>query len=190
LIVGYLPDGNNSQAFLSFNISRIPEDAVIKSAAIDMRRNTLIGDPFLNLGCMRAYHVSYGALGPECYYAGLPLGEVLKICSPDDLGNAQNSYPELASALQRDLGLSRFQLRLQFEDAPKFFAVTSLSDIGRKDLSDDRINAGGDGGEWKPCLPEETKNQGSSARQTKTIDRVQFSSIRLKVSYLPPEQEE
>lgn len=81
LRVGNVISGVTSQAFLSFNISSIPDGSVIKSAAMDLRRSDILGDPFHNLGCLKAYPTFYSTLNPEYYYIGLPLGDVMRICS-------------------------------------------------------------------------------------------------------------
>lgn len=186
LKVGNVIGGVTSQAFLSFNISSVPDGSVIKSVAMDLRRSDMLGDPFHNLGCLKAYPTFYSTLNPEYYYTGLPLGDVMRICSSDDLGNMKKTYPGLIKALQDSVGSSRFQLRLQFDRRDTAFAIKHDS-IGEKSPSTGRTY---EFGEWKPCLPDEPKSQGGSGGQAGKKDLLQFGTIRMLITYIPPEPRE
>jgi hypothetical protein len=105
---------SDSQAFLSFDISMIPKDAAITSAALDLTAATNYDDPFTGLGELFVYDYRYRTLTNRDYVMGL-LPEAL-IAIP-----VTPSYPvtsaALAAAVQErvDAGSSRFQLRLQFQ---------------------------------------------------------------------------
>jgi hypothetical protein len=191
LNVGYIAGGVGSQAFLSFNTSGIPDGAVIKKVAVDMRRCDVLGDPFLNLACMKAYPVFYDALSPEEYYTGVPLGDIMRICTAADLKSMQKTYPGLVNALQDSVGSERFQMRLQFERRQTFLVGKNENLFsGRESDIHDASSTGYTfvGGEWKPCDTDEPKPR--EVRSPNQKDLLRFGSVRLVVTYIPPEQEE
>lgn len=115
----YVGDDNNNigiQGFVSFDISDIPDDAQIKSVEVDMSDHaSLMGTPFDDLGCLKAYAHNYGTLdGGDYYTLGLPTA-IGTWCDLDDLDT-----PEVMSgfktALQNRVGGNLFQFRLQFTD--------------------------------------------------------------------------
>jgi hypothetical protein len=187
LVVGSLAGGVIYQAFLSFNISSIQEDSIIESVALDLRRCDVLGDPFLDLGCLKAYTVFYNAVSPEIYFSGLPAKELIRICSSDDLGNMRKTYPSLAKDLQYAVGSSRFQMRLQFENREANFLGIRDNDLGvlgGKGMSSERTEVAGEAsGEWKPCLPAESESKGQDKKTAKGL--VKFGTVRL-LGYLHP----
>jgi len=188
LSVGYVAGDVGAQAFLSFNTSGIPDGSVIKKVAVDMRRCDVLGDPFLNLACLKAYPVFYDTLGPGEYYTGAPLGDIMRICTTTDLGSTQKIYPGLVNALQDSVGSDRFQMRLQF-DRRETFLVGKNENLfsGKASEKEDSSSTGYTfvSGEWKPCDTEEPKSQ--EVRSPNEKDLLQFGSIRLVVTYIPPE---
>lgn len=106
-----------AQAFLSFDISRVPAGSTILDVVVDFSQYATLGDPFGSLGCLRAYPQDYGILDKGDYYTGVPLGAILRFCSSREL-DAPRSVPDVAKALQAKVGIrsGRFQLRLQFSD--------------------------------------------------------------------------
>lgn len=191
LCVGYIAGGVSSQAFLSFNTSNIPDDSVIKKVAVDMRRCSVLGDPFLNLACLKAYPVFYDTLGPEEYYTGVSMGDIMRICTAADLGTTQKTYPGLVNALQDSVGSDRFQMRLQFDRRQTPFVGNNENLFSGKESAkkEDSSSTGYSfvSGEWRPCPSEETKSERRSPNQK---DLLQFDSVRLVVTYIPPQPEQ
>jgi len=118
LWVGDDPPNRVRQAFLSFNISGIPPGSTITDVVADFSDYVIIGDPFGSMpfdGCLRVYPDDYGTLDTGDYFAGSPMGAIIRQCSTAEL-DVPGSYPhaDVVSALQSRVGTSRFQLRLQF----------------------------------------------------------------------------
>jgi hypothetical protein len=107
--------GNSiSHALLSFDISRIPSDAVIEEASLEFRCWDMIGSPFSRLGSLNIYPTSYNTLGPNCYYYGFSENPILRVFSSGEL-NMPISSNDLVNSLQAAIGQSRFQLRMQYD---------------------------------------------------------------------------
>jgi len=113
--VGDIHPDIGSQVFLSFDISGIPANATITEAKMDVSDYDILGDPFGSLGCLRGYPQAYGALDSGDYVTSHPLGADLRWCSTSDLNSVQVS-DDLKDDVQNNLGASRFQLRLQFNE--------------------------------------------------------------------------
>lgn len=191
LCVGYIAGGVSSQAFLSFNTSGIPDGSVIKKVAVDMRRCNIFGDPFLNLACLKAYDVFYDTLSPDDYYTGMSLGDIMRICTAADLGTMQKTYPGLVNALQDSVGSERFQMRLQFDNRRETPFVGTNENLfsGRESAKKEDLSSSGYtfvSGEWRPCPTDEPKSERKSPNQK---DLLQFDSVRLVVTYIPPASE-
>jgi hypothetical protein len=102
------------EAFLSFDISSIPSNAIITEVKFDFTAYSILGNPFGSLGVLNAYIANYGAtLEPSDFVTGLPPGNIADWGSIGALNNIESS-PELKAELQSKLGTSRVQLRLQF----------------------------------------------------------------------------
>lgn len=105
------------QAFLSFDLSGIPAGSTIVDVQVDFRNSTVYGDPFgspLGDGCLRAYAHAYGTLDGSDYFAGSPLGAIVRFCSAGELGSVRREESVIGE-LQAALGNARFQIRLQFQ---------------------------------------------------------------------------
>jgi len=101
------------EAFLSYNISGIPNNATILEVKTDFTAYTITGDPF-GLGVLNAYVTNYGpSLDIGDFVTGFPSGNIADWGSTGALNNIEVS-PELKAALQLKLGSGRLQLRLQF----------------------------------------------------------------------------
>jgi hypothetical protein len=115
--VGDANTNQGVQAFFSFDISAIPTGSTILDVVVDFSDYTTYGDPFgspLGDGCLRAYGQEYGTLDGGDYFAGAPLGAIVRWCSTGEL-STRGSDPNVGSALQGKVGSPRFQLRLQFK---------------------------------------------------------------------------
>jgi plastocyanin len=117
----YVGDDTNNigiQGFVSFDISGIPDDAVITSVFVDLSdRQSTYGQPFNDLGCLRAYAHNYGTLDGGDYFTGSPLGALGRWCSQDQVDTPGGGLTTgFNDALQDRVGQDRFQIRLQFND--------------------------------------------------------------------------
>jgi len=114
----YVGDDNNNigiQGFVSFDISDIPDDAMIAGVEVDFSDyNSPHGKPFLDLGCLRAYVDDYGTLDGGDYVDGRTIASIGYYCDFDDFDPHDDD--DFKDALQDRVGEDRFQLRLQFRD--------------------------------------------------------------------------
>lgn len=104
-----------SQAFVSFDISGIPAGSTVTSVQVDFSDYDTLGDPFTELGCLRAYAGSFFALDGSDYFGGAPLGAVLRWCDTTELSSVFLDE-DVETALEAALGDSTFELRLQFNE--------------------------------------------------------------------------
>lgn len=112
--VGDDSSNNTLETFLSFNMSPIPNGAVITKVVVDFSDYDTLGNPFsISDGCLRAYTQNYGTLDASDFFSGDPLGAVIKWCSTSDL-NAVTEDADMINVVQSKVGSSRLQLRLQF----------------------------------------------------------------------------
>lgn len=101
------------EAFLSFDITGIPNNATIVEVKTDFKDYVITGNPF-GLGALNAYVANYGpTLEPGDFVVGLPPGNIADWGSTAAL-NVIEVSPELKTSLQSKLGTSRLQIRLQF----------------------------------------------------------------------------
>jgi len=115
-IAGDNVGNDTSQAFLSFNISGIPADAVITKVVIDLSDFSESGTAFSALGSLYIFKDDYGGLDALDFVSGLPgSGRLISWSSTGSLGSAV-SDSDMVSALQTKVGSSRFKLRLQFKE--------------------------------------------------------------------------
>ena len=114
-----------SRAFLSFDISSIPRNAIIKEALLDLSQYTVKGDPSYmrsmwgNMGALEVYYVQYGTydnLGINAYTDAGKLVANGKLTSPPDypwdVKESEYGVHILQSLVNN--GEPRCQLRLQF----------------------------------------------------------------------------
>jgi len=112
-------DSEAIQLFLSFDISVIPDNAVIKSASIDLTTGIAYGDPFSYLGELGVYHQQYGDLTKDDFVP-VPAGNAMITTRTRPTQLLRSN--QMANAIQEEVdeGSDRFQVRLQFE-RPYFF---------------------------------------------------------------------
>jgi len=117
--VGDTKSGTTIQAFLSFDISMLPEDVVITSATLDLTAASIYGEPFSKLGMLLVYDCKYQTLSARDFAIGPVPGALYTIPVPPSQPVTSHV---LAKAVQKqlDAGSPRFQLRFQFEK-PQFY---------------------------------------------------------------------
>jgi len=115
----YVGDDNSDfslQAFISFDISDIPDHATINQVVVDFSDyDQVYGSPFSSLGCLRGYVDDYGSLSSGDFVDNATGSSIIRFCSLPEV-NASDSNPDVADALQQAVGDNRFQMRLQFRD--------------------------------------------------------------------------
>lgn len=118
--VGDAKNGTPIQAFLSFDISMIPQGAVIKAAYLDLTAASVFGDPFKNLGMLHVYEYRYSTLSAKDFVVGP--GPGVPLYSFKFLVDEPVTSHILVSAIQErvDERSTRFQVRFQF-DKPYFY---------------------------------------------------------------------
>jgi hypothetical protein len=117
IIVGATSWSSAIQAFMSFDISMIPQDATIKSVSLDLTSGTIFGDPFNAMGQLYVCNQVYGKLDSNDYSIGPP---TLAMTSSSSMPTIPVSSSLMVAAVQDQVtsGGSRFQIRLQFQNAP------------------------------------------------------------------------
>lgn len=128
--VGDLNNNRHAQVFLSFDISGIPAGANITQVTVDFSDYDTLGDPFSNLGCLRAYEHDYGTLDSDDYHHGMASNAILRWCNLAELSTAAPDE-DVLNALEAQLGEDRFQLRVDFNQIfSDFDGVTDMVRLG------------------------------------------------------------
>lgn len=106
-----------TEAFLSFDLSGIPANATIQTAALKLiGGGNVRGNPFAALGCLRAYVHNFGTLDAGDFVAPGATGAFAQWCSAGELSTDYSGSTVIA-AVQSAVGTARFRIRLQFRDA-------------------------------------------------------------------------
>ncbi len=103
------------QGFVTFDISRIPNNATITRVTLDLSRYEVPhGAPLPQLGCLSAFSHTYSTLYGQYWTGDVPL-PLQEWCDFADLDTPVESV-RMRNALQGKLNTNLFQLRLQFAD--------------------------------------------------------------------------
>jgi len=126
-----------SRAFLSFDISSIPDNAIIEEAVLDLSQYTKHGDPSYmrsnwgNMGALEVYHIQYGTfedLGFEAYTEWAKLtsnGEFTDYpLFPWDVKSSADGDPVIQKLVQQ--GKSRSQFRIQFFTTTNWDSISDM----------------------------------------------------------------
>jgi hypothetical protein len=114
-VVGDTASGTILQAFLSFDVSAIPDGSTIKSASLDLGTSDIFGDPFNMLGRLFVYPCKYSQLSTKDYAIGPALsGSIYTFISTPTEPFTSNLLNDAIQSRLND-GSNRFQVRLQFE---------------------------------------------------------------------------
>lgn len=111
---GDIDAATSSQAFVSFDISGIPSNATITEVEVDFTDFDMLGTPFNDLACLRAYAGNFFPLDAADYAVG-PLGAYLRWCDDNELATVF-SDDDMKDLLQSVVGDPTLQLRLQFNE--------------------------------------------------------------------------
>ena len=109
------------QGFLSFDISSIPPNAVIKSVQLDLTKSHIVNYPFPFLGSLFIYDQSYGlrldANNKSLYLSNQPIFSWSYGFQATQMPEAAFTSPDMLKAVQTHVELrdKRFQVKLQFE---------------------------------------------------------------------------
>jgi len=116
--VGDDDDDFGVQGFLTFDISDIPDDAIINNVFVDLSDyQSIEGDPFDDLGCLRAYVHTYGALNSADYVTGAVSNAIARWCSLDEIDDPGGGLTSgFRDALQSRVGNNTLQIRFQFNN--------------------------------------------------------------------------
>ncbi len=106
------------QGFLTFDVSGIPNGATIQSAKLVAKSYDTLGDPFGQLGCLRAYMDNYGSLDLADFKPTGGTGAIVRFCNTGDVDSASDQEMNSIgiSGLESALAGDNFQIRLQFND--------------------------------------------------------------------------
>jgi hypothetical protein len=126
-----------SRAFLSFDISTIPDNAIIEEAVLDLSQYTKHGDPSYmrsnwgNMGALEVYHIQYGTfedLGFEAYTEWAKLtsnGEFTDYpLLPWDVKDSSDGDPVIQKLVQQ--GKPRAQFRIQFFTTTNWDSISDM----------------------------------------------------------------
>lgn len=125
-----------SRAFLSFDISSIPANAIIKEAILDLSNYSVYGEPTYmksswgNMGALEVYHVQYTYLDYKAYtqtatltangtFTNYPLSPWAW-----DVKNSIDGQPVVQGLIQQ--GKSRCQLRIQFFTTTNWDSISDM----------------------------------------------------------------
>jgi len=111
--VGDTKSGITIEAFISFDISMIPDDATIKSATLDLTASQVVGDPFNLLGNLKLFQCQYKALSAKDFMIGPAVGTLQTFSMAP---SQPVSSTILTNTIQNQVaaGNNRFQLCFQF----------------------------------------------------------------------------
>ena len=128
-----------SRAFLSFDISMIPDNAIIEEAVLDLSNYTQHGDPSYmrsswgNMGALEVYHLQYGKfkdLGFRAYTETAKLTANGKFTNYPlspwawDVKNSNAGEPVIQNLIEQ--GESRCQFRIQFFTTTNWDSVSDM----------------------------------------------------------------
>lgn len=109
------------QGFLSFDISSIPRDAIIKGVDLDASQSVVVNSPFPWQGSLNMYNQQYGSsLNSNDYMVIVPAGYLYSWnynFVATMMPSVPFTSPDFVITLQKqlDAGSNRYQIRLQFE---------------------------------------------------------------------------
>ena len=109
------------QGFLSFDLTAVPRNAIIKTVELDISKSNIINSPFPQQGSLNIYNQQYGStLKPSDYMIIVPAGYLYSWSYnfvATMLPDKPFTSPDFVTSVQKhvDQQDDRFQVRLQFE---------------------------------------------------------------------------
>ncbi len=104
------------EAFLTFNIAEIPDNAAIVGAWLEFPTYDTLSYPFGALGCLAVFEQDYGTLDAGDYvHLQEATGAVQRYCSLDDIAHAEDFLFSSTAGLEAKLSSNLYQIRLQFD---------------------------------------------------------------------------
>ncbi len=103
------------EAFLSYDISSIPQGTKIKSASLDFTDARMFDNPFLTLGSLYIYPTTYNVLGKKDFVQGF-VGGFIHSTGRMPIGIVSSAPLTEAVQVAVDSQNPRFQIRLQFTE--------------------------------------------------------------------------
>lgn len=123
--------GNGVRAFVSFNISSIPNDATIEEVQVDFSGFDTQGNPFASMGCLQGYAGTYFTLDSSDYNAA-GAGPDMEWCSTGELGTVY-VFDDIVERIQDALGSANtVEYQLRFTGAPTGTALVRFLNGGMK----------------------------------------------------------
>ena len=128
-----------SKAFLSFDISSIPQDAIIEEAVLDLSDCTITGEPTYirgrhgNMGALEVYHYQYGSYDDLDRSAYIKIAQLTKGGSHQeyplspwkwDIKESSEGNPIIQELVRS--GTSRCQLRIQFFTSTNWDSIADM----------------------------------------------------------------
>jgi len=114
IVVGDTTENVAIQAFISYDISGIPSNAILVDVKNKYNPYTSGGDPFGKLGVLNGYWQNFTTpLVAGNFVTGFPSGNIVDWGALTTLDNTESQLA-LQQALQAKLGTARFKIRLQF----------------------------------------------------------------------------
>jgi hypothetical protein len=122
----------STQAFISFDISAIPSDAVITNVTTKISSYNESGDPFGDLGALFIFKDDFGSLDASDYVGSVPSSGRLISWSSTSSMETERADNDMVNALQSKVGSSRFKVRFQFandtnnDNGADYFELVSI----------------------------------------------------------------
>ena len=135
VLVGQTDLQMQMQGFLSFDISALPSNAIIKAVELDLTKANIINSPFPWQGSLLLYNQQYGSsLKASDYMVNVPANYIYSFSynySATMMPEKPFTSPDFVTTLQRqlDAGSKRYQIRCQFE---KYYYYTRIDYTDKK----------------------------------------------------------
>lgn len=115
--VGDIVGNFGSQAFVQFDISSIPSNATITKIEVNFTDyDSVLGNAFGNLGCLRTYVGTFFPLGAGDYVSGIQSGALTRWCNLSELSTVIVASDYFKSILQSAVGNNLFEMMLRFNN--------------------------------------------------------------------------
>jgi hypothetical protein len=114
-IVGDRSNNVTSQAFLTFELSGLPQGATLTHVGFDFSASIVNGHPFQDLGCLQVYVDPFGEVDSVDYVVSPSNDFFLEMCEEEQLLEYQTADQWMNQLVPAD-DAAILQIRMQFED--------------------------------------------------------------------------